>query len=70
MSLRSRAWIVVVAASVGAVETMKDQGFARWNYTMRSVQKHAKNKLRSYAQVKKLSAARSAATGDRAQRSR
>ncbi|CAM8880177.1 hypothetical protein QQ045_020224 [Rhodiola kirilowii] len=52
MSLRSKAWIV--AATVGAVEAMKDQGFARWNYTIRSLHQHAKNNLRSYAQAKNL----------------
>ncbi|CAM8989740.1 unnamed protein product [Rhodiola kirilowii] len=53
MSLRSKAWIV--AATVGAVEAMKDQGFARWNYTIRSLHQHAKNNLRSYAQAKNIS---------------
>uniref|UniRef100_A0A7N0V3N6 Wound-responsive family protein n=1 Tax=Kalanchoe fedtschenkoi TaxID=63787 RepID=A0A7N0V3N6_KALFE len=65
MSLRSRAWIM--AATVGAVEAMKDQGFARWNYTIRSVHQHAKNNLRSYSQAKKLSAAANrAATEEKA----
>ncbi|KAL9665499.1 hypothetical protein QQ045_020919 [Rhodiola kirilowii] len=53
MSLRSKAWIV--ASTVGAVEAMKDQGFARWNYTIRSLNQHAKNNLRSYAQAKNIS---------------
>uniref|UniRef100_A0A7N0U3D3 Wound-responsive family protein n=1 Tax=Kalanchoe fedtschenkoi TaxID=63787 RepID=A0A7N0U3D3_KALFE len=65
MSLRSRAWIV--AATVRAVEAMKDQGFARWNYTIRSVHQHAKNNLRSYSQAKKLFAtANRAATEEKA----
>ncbi|TMX01183.1 hypothetical protein EJD97_024981 [Solanum chilense] len=54
MSSSRRAWIV--AASVGAVEALKDQvGLCRWNYPLRSLAQHTKNNLRSYSQAKKLS---------------
>ena len=49
MSATRKAW--VVAASIGAVEALKDQGICRWNYTLRSLQQHAKNNIRSLAQA-------------------
>ncbi|CAI9275508.1 unnamed protein product [Lactuca saligna] len=52
MSFRSRAWMV--AGAVGVVEALKDQGFARWNTTIRTIQHHAKSNLRSIAQAKIL----------------
>ncbi|XP_076910479.1 uncharacterized protein LOC143568133 [Bidens hawaiensis] len=53
MSSRTKAW--VVAGTVGLVEALKDQGFARWNYTIRTIHHHAKANLRSISQPKKLS---------------
>ncbi|KAJ6885014.1 hypothetical protein NC652_031880 [Populus alba x Populus x berolinensis] len=59
MSSASKAW--AVAASIAAVEALKDQGFCRWNYTIRSLHQHPKNQLRSFSLAKKLSSQTSTA---------
>ncbi|KAI3728722.1 hypothetical protein L6452_17363 [Arctium lappa] len=53
MSSTSRAWMV--AGTVGLVEALKDQGFARWNYTIRTLHHHARSNLRSISHTKNLS---------------
>ncbi|KAG2685716.1 hypothetical protein I3843_10G129500 [Carya illinoinensis] len=68
MSSACKAW--VVAASIAAVETLKDQGVCRWNFIIRSMQQHAKNNIRSYYQAKKLSAQTSSAISHQMKRSK
>ncbi|KAL2640798.1 hypothetical protein AAZV13_06G252800 [Glycine max] len=52
MSSAQRAWIV--AASVGVVEALKDQGVCRWNHTLKSAQHVIKSHVGSFSQAKNL----------------
>ncbi|XP_022136121.1 uncharacterized protein LOC111007890 [Momordica charantia] len=63
MSSAAKAW--VVAASVGVVEALKDQGICRWNHAIRSAQQYAKSRVRPLSQAKKLSPSSSAVVSGR-----
>ncbi|KMZ58015.1 hypothetical protein ZOSMA_7G00430 [Zostera marina] len=51
MSSSSRAW--AVAASMSAVEALKDQGICRWNHAFRSIEQHARTNLGSVSQTRR-----------------
>ncbi|KAJ6291359.1 hypothetical protein OIU76_023429 [Salix suchowensis] len=68
MSAARKAWIV--GASIGAVEALKDQGFCRWTYTIRSLHQRAMNNMRSISQANKLSSSSSAMVSSKLRESR
>ncbi|KAK7324747.1 hypothetical protein VNO77_28559 [Canavalia gladiata] len=51
---------LVVATTVGVMETLKDQGHCKMNNTMKSIAQYAKNQIGSATQAKKLSTSSSA----------
>lgn len=52
MSSVSAAW--GVAASIGIVEALKDQGVCRWNHALRSAQQHLRTQVRSLSPANKI----------------
>ncbi|CAN1220500.1 hypothetical protein LINPERPRIM_LOCUS1922 [Linum perenne] len=63
MSSASKAW--GVAASIGAVEALKDQlGFCRWNHLIRSAQQYARNNGRAISRAKQQHSSSTPATAD------
>ncbi|CAO2833469.1 unnamed protein product [Amaranthus hypochondriacus] len=53
----------IVAASMATVEALKDQGFARWNYPIRSLHHRLKSNLKStFSQSSKAASSSSMAS--------
>ncbi|KAJ4815051.1 Wound-responsive family protein [Rhynchospora pubera] len=56
MVSNTRKVSLVVAASISAVEALKDQaGLCRWNYALRSIQQRAKGQLGAFPQATRAS---------------
>ncbi|KMS98370.1 hypothetical protein BVRB_4g093260 [Beta vulgaris subsp. vulgaris] len=63
MSATNACKSYIVAASIATVEALKDQGFARWNYPLRSLHRRLKTDLRSkFSQSSKAASSSSTAS--------
>ncbi|XP_078171462.1 uncharacterized protein LOC144565546 [Carex rostrata] len=56
ITTKTTAASLIIAASLGTVEALKDQaGLCRWNYALRSVKNNAKSRIGIFSEVKRIS---------------